>query len=139
MIPIPALPISAGTLKAAGLALCVASVLAMGFWGGYRWQAGNVAEAEKARDKARDERDRWQHNAESYSMAIEQQKEANAKALEAAADQERKAKKAIADAKAQKDRYERKLAEIGAGIEKDKLDPTCKTELEKPVCGAPWE
>lgn len=135
---IPAPRISAGTLKAVGLAIAVASFLAAGFWGGYRWQAGNVAEAEQARDKAQGERDQWEQNAKSYFGAIEQQKAATAAAQEAEAEQKAKAAKAIAAANAERDRYERRLAQIAAGVEKDKTDPTCKAELERPVCGAPW-
>lgn len=135
MIPIP---VSAGTLKAVGLALAVGAMLTMGFLGGYRWQAGNVADAEKARDEAKTERDRWQQNAESYFGAIEQQKAETAKAVKAADEQQRKADQATSAAKKERDRYERKLAEIGASVERDKLDPSCKAELEKQVCGSPW-
>lgn len=137
MIPIPYL--SAGTLKAVGLGLCVASILAAGFYGGYRWQAGNVREAEQARDKASSERDQWRQNAASYKDAIAAQQAANAATIAAAQAQHAKANKAIADAKREKDRYERKLAEISASVEKDKTDPACKAELERPVCGAPWQ
>lgn len=136
---IPALPISAGTLKAVGLAIAVASFLAAGFWGGYRWQAGNVAEAEQARDKAQGERDQWEQNAKSYFGAIEQQKAATAAAVKAEAAQKAKAERAVAEAKAAHDKYEKRLAQIGAGIERDKLNPTCKAELERKVCGSPWE
>lgn len=138
MIPLP-FPISGASIKAVGLALGVAALMAAGFYGGYRWQAGNVADAEDARDKAQAARDHWQQNAQSYSSAIAEQKAANAAAVKEAEAQKHKAAKAVADAKREKDRYERRLAEIDATIEKDKLDPECKEELERQVCGAPWK
>jgi uncharacterized protein HemX len=136
MIP---LPISGAAIKAAGLALGVASLMAAGFYGGYKWQAGNVAEAKAEATEARTARDRFKANAESYQSAIAEQKAANEAAVKEAEAQKRKAAKAVADAKREKDRYERKLAEIDASIEKDKLDPECKEELERQVCGAPWK
>lgn len=134
MIPFPAVP-----LKTVGLALAVGAMLGAGFWGGFKWQAGNVAQAQQDAAAARTERDRWQSNAQSYQSAIEQQKAANAAAVKAAEAQQRRADQATAVARAERDKYEKKLAQITAGIERDKLDPTCKAELEKPVCGAPWE
>lgn len=135
MIPFP---VSAGTIKAAGLALAIGAMLALGFYGGYRWQAGNVAEAEQEASEARTERDRWQQNAQSYQDAIAAQKAANEAAIAAATEQQRKADQATKEAKAERDRYQRKLAEIEAGIEHDKTDPSCKAELEREVCGSPW-
>lgn len=139
MISLSALPISAATLKTVGLGLAVVSFMAAGFYLGYRWQSGNVAEAELAASQARTERDRWQQNAQSYETAIERQKAANAAAQLAAEQQQRKADQAIADAKAEQDKYQKKLSQIEAGIEKDKLDPSCKAELERSVCGSPWQ
>lgn len=136
MIPIP---VSAGTIKAIGFALAVGAMLAMGFWSGYRWQAGNVAKAEQKASQARTERDRWQSNAQSYQVAIASQKAANEVAMKAAEEQQDRADQATAAAKAERDRYEKKLAQITAGVEKDKLDPKCKAELERPVCGSPWQ
>lgn len=134
MTPFPAVP-----LKTVGLVLAVGAMLAAGFWAGYRWQSGNVAEAEQEATQARTERDRWQSNAQSYQSAIEQQKAANAAAVKAAAEQQRKADQATTAARAERDRYEKKLAQVTAGVEKDKLDPKCKAELERPVCGAAWQ
>ncbi len=127
-----------GWMKLAGLGLCVAAVLGFGFWTGFKWQAGNVAEAKAEQAKAETARDRYKANAEGYAGAIAAQKAASDAAVKAAAEQQRKADKAIADAKAERDKYEKKLAQIAAGIEKDKLDPKCKAELERPVCGASW-
>lgn len=129
----------AGMAKWAGLALVVASLMGLGAWGGYRWQAGNVAKAEQARDRAALERDRANQRAQGYQSAIDAQKAASAAAVAAAEAQQAKADKAIAAARAERDRYEKKLAQIAAGIEKDKLDPTCKAQLEQTVCGVPFE
>lgn len=134
MIPIP----TAGTLKAIGLGVAVAAFLATGFYGGYKWQAGNVAEAEAAKEKAELARDRWQANAQSYKGAIQAQKDASEKAVKDAEAQKAKADKAIAEARAERDKYEKKLAQIAASVESDKLDPVCKAELERKVCGSPW-
>lgn len=139
MISLPALPISAATLKTVGLGLAVVSFMAAGFYLGYRWQAGNVAEAELAASQARTERDRWQQNAQGYETAIERQKAANAAAQLAAEEQQRKADQALAEARAERDKYQKTLAQIDARIEKDKLDPSCKAELERPACGSPWQ
>lgn len=128
----------ADAVKFAGIALAVAAFMAAGFYGGFRWQAGNVAEAKAEAAEARTARDRFKANAESYQSAIADQKAANEAAIREADEQKRKAAKAVAEAKREKDRYERKLAEIDASIEKDKLDPDCKAELERQVCGAPW-
>lgn len=116
----------------------VGAMLALGFWGGYRWQAGNVADARQEASDARTERDRWQQNALSYQDAIAAQKAENEAAIKEAQEQQAKADQATREAKAERDRYQRKLAEIEAGIEHDKTDPSCKEELERPVCGAPW-
>lgn len=131
-------PITAGTIKAAGAVLSIAAMLGMGFWAGYSWQSDNVEEAKQEASEARTQRDRWQANAESYSKAIADQKTANEAAIKAAQDQQAKADKATREANAERDKYQKRLAEIEAGVEHDKTDPSCKAELERPVCGAPW-
>lgn len=47
------IPITAGTIKAAGAVLSIAAMLGMGFWAGYSWQSDNVKEAQADRDAAR--------------------------------------------------------------------------------------
>lgn len=128
-----------GAIKLIGWGLAVAALMGLGAWGGYKWQADNVAEAHQERDDAKLERDRYKGRAESFQIAIAQQKAASEAAVRAAQAQQVKADQAIAAAKAERDKYERKLAQIDAGIEKDKLDPACKAQLEAQVCGSPWE
>lgn len=132
------IPITGGTIKAAGAAVGIAAMLAMGFWAGYSWQSDNVEDAEHEATEARAARDRWQANAESYSKAIADQKATNEAAIKAAQEQQAKADQATREAKAERDKYQKRLAEIEAGVEHDKTDPTCKAELERPVCGTPW-
>ncbi len=133
------IPVSAGMIRTAGTGLAVGALLCGGFYGGYRWQSGNVAKAELEAVQARSERDRWQSNAVSYKGAIEAQKAAADEAKEAAAAQLLKSNKALAEARAELDSFKRQIGLVTAGLEKDKLDPYCKAELERPVCGSKWE
>lgn len=125
--------------KLIGLGLIVVSLMGLGGLIAYNWQARNVAQAEKERDLVAIERDRAVQRATGYQSAIDAQKAASAATVAAAEAQQAKADKAIAAAKAERDRYEKKLAQIAASIEKDKLDPSCKAQLEQTVCGVPFE
>lgn len=127
-----------GWIKAIGIGMFIFALLGLGAFGGYKWQEGNVQAAEKKASEAETARARWEANAKSYQDAIAAQKAANEAAIKEAQQQQAKADQATREARAERDKYQKRLAEIEAGIEHDKTDPSCKAELDRPVCGAPW-
>lgn len=101
------------------------------------WDAGDIAEAQAATTNANSDRDAWRFAAGEWQRAISLQKAANAEARAVAARDAKLAIAAIGHAATAEQAYLRKRREIDAQSVKDKRNPKCREELERPVCGAP--
>lgn len=119
-------------LKAAGVAV----LLGLGFAGGLRWQAGEVAKAEAKVTKVEGERDQWQQRAAGLQDVIGLQKAASQKAIDAAAQAKHKAEAAENRANAAAEDFIEASRKAREAIERAKGDPVCKAALERATCAA---
>lgn len=122
------------------LVLSVLSVLALlgiGFWIGCRWSAGEVADAERARDQAQAQASDWKAAADAKQGAIDAQNASNSARLQAlsavmasAAQAERKANEAA-------DAFLRRREALEREHAADHATPGCAEQMGAPVCGSP--
>lgn len=122
--------------KLAILGVAAVTLLAAGFAGGHRWQAGEVADAEKAQAEAEIDRDKWRDAAAGYKRATERWQatvEANAREAEK---QLKQAQALIEQADVEEARAKRDAAAWRERFQKAQRDPSCAELMEATACPA---
>lgn len=114
----------------------IAFLLAVGFAAGHRWQAGEVADAEKAQVKAEADRDAWADAAGNWQRATElwveryEADQAEAKRQQEEAD--RILRLIAGQEEAAREEAERWQERFNAA----KREPSCKVLMEESTCSA---
>lgn len=124
---------SAGT-KLLVLAVVASFVFGGGLAAGLKWQAGEVADAERAQEKAEQDRDGWKDAAGKWEAAIKAQNSENAKAREVAEKQRRKMDAAVSAANAAAERFIERKKQVDEQAKRDR--EACAAERVR-VCGTP--
>lgn len=128
--------LSAATLgtKLIVLGVIVAFVFGGGVACGLKWDAGEVADANAAKQAAERDRDGWMATANDMRAAAKAQSDKVREAREIAEKAKRNAEAAVAEANKAADKFLDRLAELNRKAEADKLK--CNEERAR-ICGAP--
>lgn len=125
--------VDARTIIAGAAAL---ALLAAGVWGGHRWQAGEVADAEKAQAKAEAERDGWRDAAAGWERAQGLWK-GRYEADQAEAERQRKAaQEALAGIDRERRAAEREAADWRERFSRAQRNPDCAELMRATSCPA---
>ena len=126
-----------GTWTAARLApygIAAAVLLALGFAAGYRWQAGEVADAEKAQAAAEADRDAWQAAAGKWEDATGRWQARYAADEAEARRQKAEAARQLALLEQEEERARRAAADWKARFNAARRDPDCAALMEETSC-----
>lgn len=114
----------------------VAAILAIGFAGGHRWQAGEVADAEKAQAAAETDRDLWKRAADGYKRATEGWQATLAANEKAEAKQQAQAKAALEQLAREEEAARKDAAAWERRFKAAQRDPDCAELMEATTCPA---
>lgn len=115
-------------------AIGAAVLFGAGFAAGHRWQAGEVADAEKAQQQAEGERDKWQDAAGEWQRAQGLWAKRYADDQEQAKRQKEAAERELAKIAGEEARARQEAANWQARFTAAKKEPSCKALMEESTC-----
>lgn len=113
---------------------CLLALLGTGFYGGYKWQADEVADARNATTRALRLRDEWQVRADQFETANGKWAARFAADEKAAADRAAKAGRILADLEAQREKSEREAAAWAQRYADAQKRPDCAALMKDSTC-----